>query len=263
MSDSVIKVPSSLGSFAQTSAPIYLALKCAKTSQLLRTRDIETLDENTITYLLPPPKQGLGQSTQNAALDEVNMWTNSMSSGDKFRAVMGDTVQYGVGKLIEMAAPSTSVDYLAGGARVPKDITALSFKGIRKRTYSFSIQLFAYTADDVNSITNFVTNMHLLTLPEALVEEGGAQTYFAPAIFQPSIVLFDGTTQVDGWLVQPKPCFMLTFNTSGGQFASVGDATGKPGVITVNMLMAEIEPVVAKNGKVVIASTAFEGEEEE
>lgn len=262
MADSVLKVPCSLGSNAQTSAPIYLALKYAKTSQLLKTRDIETLDENASVYLLPPPKQGLGQSTQNAALDEVNMWTNSMSSGDKFRAVMGDTVQYGVGKIIELAAPSSSVDYLAGGARVPKDITALSFKGIRKRTYSFSIQLFAYTADDVDCITNFVNNMHLLTLPEAAVEEEGAQTYFAPAIFQPSIVNYDGSTEVQGWLVQPRPCFMLTFNTSGGQFASVGNASGRPGVITVNMLMAEIEPVVAKQDDVVIASKAFATGEE-
>lgn len=253
-----IPVPPSLGKYPATSSPLYLSLRYALPSELGKWRNIDSIPGEQ-GYLLPPPKFGLGMATQAVALDEVSMWSANIPLADKARMVVGDTAYYAVASAAAKfgLGDGADYDYITGGASVPKELSALQYKGLKKRAYNFSFQLFAYDAGDSLAISNFVENMHSLCMPRINQSEGSTKVS-APAIFQPRIV-DENMNEVNAWLFQPMPCTMLTFNSSGGQYASAEN--GKPAVMTISMIMAEIESVVFDSGQVKRVSSYFKGGE--
>lgn len=243
MAANIVKVPPSLGNYPATSSPLYLTLTYAGTQNLGKWRKVENFAPDG-AFLLPPPKVGLGTSTQSNVSDDVSQWNASLPLGERVRMLTSDTAFYALGKASELfGSGGADYDYVAGGGAVPPDLSSLQFKGMKKRAYNFSFQLFAYDQGDAEAIADFVETMHALCLPAGVQfqsNSGVKKMVFAPAIFRPIITDLAGNIP-KGWLVEPQPCTMLTFNTSGGQYAS--QFLGNPAVITVNMLMAEIEPI--------------------
>jgi hypothetical protein len=234
-------VPPSLGSTPATSSPIYLGLRYQTAQELGKWRKIKNIDGGN-EFILPPPKAGLGMATQSVALDEVSMWSANIPMAERARLVIGDTAYYAVSSaLTAFSGGGSDIDYIAGGAKIPRDNAALVYKGLKKRAYNFSFQLFAYDQDDLTYIGGWIELMHSLCMPTSGSANGKTYLY-APAIFQPRII-DSNSNEVSGWLYQPQPCTMLTFNSSGGQYASAGPS-GRPAVITVSMIMAEIESVI-------------------
>jgi hypothetical protein len=84
--------------------------------------------------------------------------------------------------------------------------------------------------------------MHALSAPRVSVS-GGDPKLYAPAIFQPRIVTASGG-EAEGFLIDPKPCILLSFTSSAGKYTSV--VNGKPAIMSVSIAMAEIEPVVSE-----------------
>lgn len=240
----LIKIPTSLGDVPATSTPLYLELKYELTKNTKKWRRIKSLTGSS-GFILPAPKTGLGMATQSVTLDEVGFWQTS-SLGDKARMVLGDTIYYGVQEIANRVIGGEDKTYIGGGGIIPNNLSALQYKGMKKRAYNFSFQLFAYDYLDLTSITNFVTAMHSFSMPMAGVGDGGQAKLYAPAVFQPRILGPDMTSEATGWLLEPKPCTILTFNSSAGQYAI--QENGRPAVITCSMLLAEIEPVVWDNG---------------
>lgn len=250
-----IWVPPSLGQFPATSAPIYLSLRYQRTVETQKWRKVVNVAGGN-EFILPPPKFGLGMGTQAVSLDEVSMWSANVPWSDRARMILGDTAYYAIGAAKDaLGMEGADYDYITGGASVPKELSALQYKGMKKRAYNFSFQLFAYDSNDTNAITNFVTTMHTLCMPVIGTNGIGTRVPFAPAIFQPRIVDASMSEQ-PGWLLSPQPCTMLTFNSSAGQYASAEN--GKPAIITISMVMAEIEPVIVnESGAVVQVHTLF------
>lgn len=245
-------VPPSLTKHPATSSPIYLSLRYAQTKDIDggRWREVISVPGDN-SFLLPPPKFGLGMATQSVALDEVSMWSAQVPLADRARMIVGDTAYYAVASAAShFGFGGADYDYIVGGAALPKDLSAMQYKGMKKRAYNFSFQLFAYDPGDSNAIANFVETMHSLCMP-TISSESTRTLVYAPALFQPRIV-DSNMNEVPGWLYQPKPCVMMTFNSSAGQYASVEN--GRPAVMTISMLLAEIEPVYNNNGNVIIAS---------
>ena len=249
-------IPTSLGQYPATATPLYLELRYQLTRETKQWRNIVEVDGSE-GFILPAPKTGLGMATQSVALDEVGFWQTS-GLGDKARMVLGDTIYYGVQEMANRVIGGEDKTYISGGGIVPNNLSALQYKGMKKRAYNFSFQLYAYDADDMTSIIDFVTGMHALSMPWG-GSDGGAKLY-APAVFQPRILKADMSTEAIGWLLNPKPCTMLTFNSSGGQYAV--QENGGPAVVTCSMLLAEIEPVLW-NGGVITQGEFFNLEAEE
>lgn len=261
----VTRVPNSLGAYRQTSAPLYLALAYVKSQNLEggRWRGVNGFVSDGI-FILPPPKSGLGTSTQQSVMDDVSIWSAVLSTSDRIRQVTSDSAAYGIGEMGNYLPfiDSPDFDYPRGGVTVPPDKTGLRYGGIRKRVWNFSFQLFAYTEDDAKSIKDFADTMHKLCLPGVKPGEGGQKSLTVPAMFYPRIVDHTMSQEAYGWIIEPQPCTMLAFSTSAGQYASVSN--GQPGVLSVNMVLGEIEPIVVEGNTIKITTDVFppgEGDE--
>lgn len=249
-------VPPSLGQYPETATPLYLVLTQQDTSALNdangKWRNI-TLDEiNGVQYTLPAPKVGLGIGTHSANLDEAKFWQTA-SVGDKARMVFGDTIFYamqGIGKDIGFFDPdSGNVSYVAGGANIPTDLSAIQYRGLKKRAYSFSFELFAFTPSDFDVIAQFCRNMHSHSMPVVLANG----TFSTPSVFKIQIVNDQGSDVTDNWLFQPQPCMMAAFNSTALDYISIDSNYSSPARVGVNMVLNEIEPLVNEDGNVSIA----------
>lgn len=235
-----VSVPRSLGQKPATSAPIYLSLRYQVNNAGSRYRKLGTVSGGN-GYRLPPPKTGLGMASQNSTLDDMSVYTIP-SVSDFARSIAGDSLFYGISSALGQEDAANQVDYVAGGAGIPKNITFTQYKGMKKRVYQFGIQLFAYDASDANDIAEFVRTMHALSAPRVSVS-GGDPKLYAPAIFQPRIVTAAGG-EAEGFLIDPKPCVLLSFTSSAGKYTSV--INGRPGIMSISIALAEIEPVVSE-----------------
>lgn len=245
---SVIRIPPSLGNYPATATPIYLSITAAETRTIKKWRNITPSDvysNANVTYILPPPKIGLGLGTHSESMDDVQFWQTS-SVGDKARMILGDTIFYGVSKAITGFTENeyADYDYMIGGSKLSKDLSALQYRGMRKRAYNFSFELFAFTNDDFQSIVGFMNYMHKLSMPKAF-----QKTLYTPAVFIFSILQGNengtiGASITNNWFFSPKPCTMIGFNTSAVDYIPISGSYSAPARVAVNMLLAEIEPVV-------------------
>lgn len=254
------RIPPSLGQYPETATPLYLLLTQQDTSVLDngngKWRNI-TLDEiNGNQYLLPAPKVGLGIGTHSANLDEAKFWQTS-SVGDKARMVFGDTIFYAMGGLLNDVGYDTATgrsrSYISGGSNIPKDLSAIQYKGMKKRAYSFSFELFAFTNQDFDVITQFCRNMHSHCMPLAL----GNGTLSTPSVFRINLINNSGSDVTNNWLFQPQPCTISAFNSSALDYISIDANNTSPARVGVNMVLAEIEPVVNVNGNVATSAEVF------
>ena len=142
MAVNAIKVPPSLGSYPATSSPLYLTLTYVTTQSLGKWRKVNSFAP-TGAFLLPPPKVGLGTSTQTNVSDDVSVWSANLPIGQAARILTGDTLYYGLGKGGDwLGGDGADFDYVVGGGAVPKDLSALQYKGNKKRAYNFSFKSF-------------------------------------------------------------------------------------------------------------------------
>lgn len=237
------RIPSSLGQNPATSSPIYLSLKYRLGGSGKRWKNLSEVSGGD-GFLLPPPKTGLGMSSQSTNIDEMSMYTVPALSSEFARSIAGDAVFYGISSLLSDEAGPT--DYVAGGENVPNDLSFLRFRGFKKRVYQFGIQLFAYNAQDATDIEEFVQTMHTIAAPLAS-GSNGKQKLYVPAVFQPRIVTAGGN-DTKGFLINPRPCTLLNFSSSAGKYTSI--VNGKPGIMSISIALAEIEPVVNYNGEI-------------
>lgn len=249
-------IPPSLGNFPETKTPLYLALTRQDTSVLGKWKNIRLNDISGDVYVLPAPKTGLGLGTHSANLDEARFWQTS-SVGDKARMIFGDTLYYAVGGLIgdvfnDKGQAEDSTGAIFGGSNIPKDLSNLQYKGMKKRAYSFSFELFAFTNNDFNAITQFCRDMHSYSMP--LRTATGLST---PSVFRINIVNSGGRDVTNNWLFQPQPCMMAAFNSSALDYISIDANYTSPARVGVNMVLIEIEPVVNVNGNVQTVGQAF------
>lgn len=236
-------VPRSLGTKPATTAPLYLSLRYQINSSGKKWKNLGSVSgENG--YLLPPPKTGLGMASQSTNLDEMSVYSVP-SVSDVARSIAGDSLFYGVSSLLG-TDEKEDLDYIQGGVTVPKNLQFLRFAGMKKRVYQFGIQLYAYDANDADDIASFVRTMHSLAAPRVSVSAGNPKLY-APAIFQPRIVTAGGG-EAEGFLIDPKPCALLSFTSSAGKYTSI--LGGKPAIMTISIALAEIEPVVAEGNTI-------------
>jgi hypothetical protein len=252
----VFRIPGSLGKLSTTATPLYLQLFRKETSVLKKWRNITNADViDGDSYILPPPKIGMGLGTHSENMDEVQFWQVS-SVGDKARMILGDTVFYGVSRVIEGFQQSASglanYEYLIGKSSIPKDLTALQFKGTRKRAYNFSFELFAAQQTDYFDIAQWVRTMHIASM---IKSEGGGDslTLYTPSVFTFSIHAGSENGNVGGdvtnnWFFSPKPCMMIGFNSSAVDYQAIDGTYSTPARVAVNMILAEIEPVVFSSG---------------
>lgn len=251
-------IPPSLGQYPETATPLYLVLTQQDTSSLDggygKWRNITLSEINGNQYILPAPKVGLGLGTHSANLDEAKFWQTS-SVGDKARMVFGDTIFYAVGGVLSDVGYETETGraYIAGGSNIPRDLSAIQYKGMKKRAYSFSFELFAFTNGDFNVITQFCRNMHSHCMPVVL----GNDTVSTPSVFKIQLVNNNGVDVTSNWLFQPQPCTMTAFNSSALDYISIDGNNTSPARVGVNMVLAEIEPVLNLNGNVVTSGEVF------
>jgi hypothetical protein len=253
-------VPPSLNRYPETATPLYLVLTQQDTSVLNggegKWRNIRLSEITGNQYVLPAPKVGLGLGTHSANLDEAKFWQTS-SVGDKARMVFGDTIFYAMGGLLNDVGYDTetgrAAGYIAGGANIPKDLSAIQYKGMKKRAYSFSFELFAFTNADFNVITQFCRNMHSHCMP-AVLNNGTLST---PSVFRIQIMNSGFTDVTNNWLFQPQPCTMTAFNSSALDYISIDGNNTSPARVGVNMVLAEIEPVVNVGGNVATTAEVF------
>jgi len=266
---SAIRVPDTLGKTPFTATPMYLQLYVRETKDLDagnggKWREIKTSEvESGISYILPAPKIGMGLGTHSENMDEVEFWQVS-SVGDKARMILGDTIFYGVSKVVEGFAGSQGLanyNYIFGKSQIPKDLSALQFKGNRKRAYNFSFELFAYEQNDHVDIRDFCNSMH-----KACMVKGRSQTSSGgvdeivlntPAVF--SFKIHSGNAEgavgneiTNNFFLSPKPCMMIGFNSSAVDYMAINSSYEYPSRVAINMILAEIEPVVVdQSGNVV------------
>ena len=261
----ITKVPGSLGDTPFTAVPMYLQLYVLPTNTLNsgdgQWREIKISDfDSASSYILPPPKIGMGQGTHSENMDDVQFWQVS-SVGDKARMILGDTIFYGVSKALGYFGMNgyaeANYDYMVGGSRIPPDLSAMQYKGMRKRAYNFSFELFAYTQADHQIINDFCTNMHKSCMPQAKVTSPGGistKTIYTPSVFWFKILRDDNgaysTAITNSFFVDPKPCTMIGFNSSAVDYMAIDSTYNRPSRIAINMIMSEIEPVVVNNGNV-------------
>lgn len=241
-------IPPSLGKYPETSTPLYLAITQQDTSVLGKWRGIKLNEVDGETYILPAPKTGLGVGSHSVNLDEARFWQTS-SVGDKARMIFGDTLYFSVGaakdvlfNTLGLADAEQSSPAIFGGANVPADLSALQYRGMKKRAYSFSFELFAFTNGDFEAITNFCRKMHL----NSMTLKKNADLY-TPSVFRINIVNSNGLDVTNNWLFQPQPCMMAAFNSSALDYVSIDANYTSPARVGINMVLAEIEPV-ASNG---------------
>lgn len=251
------RVPLSLGNYPATATPLYLSLTAAETKAMKTWRNITpgmVYGNASQTYFLPPPKIGMGLGTHSESMDEVEFWQTS-SVGDKARMILGDVIFYGVSKVFDGFLDSTTnlanYNYMLGKDKTPRDLSALQYKGMRKRAYNFSFELFAYKNDDFDAITNFTKSMHAFCMPKG----DYSNTMYTPAVFMFNILQGSGNGNIgsdvtNNWFFSPKPCMMIGFNSSAVDYMSINGSYTSPARVAVNMLLAEIEPVVLVDGVV-------------
>jgi hypothetical protein len=250
-------IPPSLGNFPETRTPLYLVLTQQDTYSLGKWRNISLGEVSGKTYVLPAPKTGLGIGTHSANLDEARFWQTS-SVGDKARMIFGDTLYYAVGGLVgdvlygDEGLARDSTGYVFGGSNIPKDLSALQYKGMKKRAYSFSFELFAFTNNDFDSITQFCRDMHSYSMP--IKTSAGINT---PSVFKINIVNSGGKDVTNNWLFQPQPCMMAAFNSSALDYISINANYTSPARVGINMVLTEIEPVVNVDGNVRSVEQSF------
>lgn len=236
-------VPRSLQTRPATSAPIYLSLRYQINSSGKKWKNLGSVSgENG--FRLPPPKTGLGMASHSTNLDEMSVYSVP-SVSDVARSIAGDSLFYGISSMLGTEGKEDT-DYIQGGVGIPKNLTFLRYAGMKKRVYQFGIQLYAYDTNDANDIADFVRTMHALAAPRVSVSGGNPKLY-APAIFQPRITTAAGG-EADGFLIDPQPCTLLSFTSSAGKYTSI--INGKPGIMTVSIALAEIEPVVAEGNTI-------------
>lgn len=255
------RVPPSLNKYPATAVPLFLALTKRETYEIEKWRRIKNSEVNGKTFILPAPKSGMAHGTHSSNLDEATFWqTNSF--GDKARMVFGDTIYMGIGNLLGTVTFSDSgvleeYNNITGGSSTPKDLTAIQYKGMKKRAYSFSFELFAYDQDDFLAISNFIHEMHAASMPKKF-----GSKMRTPAAFRFRVLNASGTDVTNNFFLQPKPCTMMAFNSTGLDYLSVSSDGKYPARVGVNMVLGEIEPVVyvgsAPNGQVLSVFEAFE-----
>ena len=251
-------IPPSLGKYPETATPLYLVLTQQDTSSLDRGsgkwRNISLNEVSGRQYILPAPKVGLGVGTHSANLDEAKFWQTS-SVGDKARMVFGDTIFYAMGGLLQDVGYGTETGraYIAGGSNIPKDLSAIQYKGMKKRAYSFSFELFAFTNADFDAITQFCRDMHSYCMPVAL----GNGTLSTPSVFRINLINNSQVDVTNNWLFQPQVCTMTAFNSSALDYISIDANNTSPARVGVNMVLAEIEPVVNVGGQVATSAEVF------
>lgn len=250
-------IPPSLNKFRETRTPLYLVLTEQSTAILKRWRDIRLQDIGGNTYILPAPKTGLGIGTHSVNLDEAMFWQTS-SVGDKARMIFGDTLYYAVGALNDVAFDDSgkvrdSAGYITGASTIPKDLSAIQYRGMKKRAYSFSFELFAFTNEDFDAITTFCRRMHLHSMPTI----GSDGTLNTPSAFRINLVNNKGRDVTNNWLFQPQPCMMTAFNSSALDYISIDANNTSPARVGVNMVLAEIESVINYGGNVETVPEVF------
>lgn len=251
------RVPLSLGKYPATATPLYLSLTAAETKAMKTWRNITpgmVYSNSSETYILPPPKIGMGLGTHSESMDEVEFWQTS-SVGDKARMILGDVIFYGVSKVIgdfvDGAQNYANYQYMFGKSTLPRDLSALQYKGMRKRAYNFSFELFAYKNDDFEAIVDFTKSMHSFCMPKGDYNN----TMYTPAVFMFNILQGGGDGNIgndvtNNWFFSPKPCTMIGFNSSAVDYMAINGSYSSPARVAVNMLLAEIEPVVLVDGAV-------------
>jgi hypothetical protein len=113
--------------------------------------------------------------------------------------------------------------------------------------------LFAFEPGDFSTIAQFCRNMHSHAMP--LVLANG--TMSTPSVFKIQIINDNGSDVTNDWLFQPQPCSLMAFNSTALDYVSIDSSYSSPARVGINMVLAEIEPVVNDNGNVAIAGEVF------
>jgi len=247
-------VPPSLNQYPETYTPLYLVLTQASTSSLGKWRGVKNEDINGNSFMLPAPKVGLGIGTHSVNLDEAKFWQTS-SVGDKARMIFGDTLYYAVSSQggVPFATNTGLYPIISGGPNIPKDLSALQYRGMKKRAYSFSLELFAFTNQDFSVIQQFCKSMHAASMPTI----DGNGNLVAPSIWKIQIFNSSDGEVTNNWLFEPQPCSMLAFNSSALDYISIDSGYQYPARVGINMVMAEIEPVLWTGGVVATVPELF------
>lgn len=253
------RVPNSLGNYPATATPMYLQLFYKETRDIDpnnggKWREIKLAEvKGNESFILPPPKIGMGLGTHSENMDEVEFWQVS-SVGDKARMILGDTIFYGVSKALNAFGVNgfANYNYIFGKSQIPADLSAMQFKGTRKRAYNFSFELFAYQDNDHQRIQSFCNTMHKACMVKGRTRTGAGGgdeiVLNTPAVFAFSIHAANGQNLgsdiTNNFFLDPKPCMMIGFNSSAVDYMAVDSTYSFPSRIAINMILAEIEPVV-------------------
>jgi len=243
---SVTRIPPSLGSNQATSVPFFFQLTFGLTQkwkEQLRS-DIGS-DGGTVTYILPPPKQGINTSTQTQNANEMQFWQLNYTDAGRVGGV--SQIMYAVQNAVtKWAGGNGDEDLLAmsGGKYLQQDLSRIQFKGSKKRGYQFGFELWAYTDQDTEKIRDFNRVMHAATMTQAT---NGPWPFRVPPLFRFSIVTqaSGGPASVDitnNYFVDPQPCTLVAFNSTTLTETPVIDNNNRSGRILVNMTFLEIEP---------------------
>lgn len=268
MAASIIKVPGSLGQYAETSSPLRLQLFIMPTYNIDEWRGLNTNDtiaKSEVCYEVPLPERGLGASTELNFQDEEkgSLETANAGGGGAFAAAMSKRYTSVLGDAADKIDPFNSgllrefilgAQKGLGGSTVPLDLSALTVYGTKKRSYAFNFELFSYLNSDGKDIANFMRKMHGYS---TIVSRQHDATLRAPAVFNFRIVTRNGINVTKNWYPDPLPCAMINFQHTPTDFIQTFDArTSARMIFTVQL--AEIEPV-SYNPETDAFSTIWEG----
>lgn len=245
MASTAIKIPGSLHSNQFTSVPFFFKLTFGFTSkwkEILRT-DIP----DSVSYLLPPPAQGINTTTQTQNSNEMQFW--QLSTGDKGKVSGIQNVIYTIQNSLPEWAPFSSRDSnlsLYGGKYIPKDLSRIQYKGSKKRGYQFGFELWTYNDTDAEDMRKFNRTMHAAAMTHT--SSNTTYPFRIPPLFKFDIVDASLSSNVSGdiitnnYFVDPQPCTLVAFNSSPLTETPVVGKDKKSGRMIVHMTLLEIEP---------------------